>query len=271
MKFFLLFFLISTTVFANPINQKLTVHCPKSVECNDNPYDGYYRCHASNDEYNMWGVPEYGSIYYPSGNYKLEKVKAELFPNGDITCFYRINNKQPLDMTIKLRRQLDHFQTFDEGTLITNTFSPIQNDLSHWVVNGGNAICESNNTFNCPMTEVPEVVISRRASGSLSFFWPSNDQSGFEAPFVTSGRLDFNSLKELCGITSTCILNVGHCSPDKDYCEVQGIVSIDLSNADGIQINEINAVPSSPVYCNFKRREPFNTLDCEPIEDTSYK
>ena len=227
--------------------------CPRYVECTDT---NIRSCHISDDQYNIWVKPNYQGQKLLKGVYKFKEAIA----NGDMPgwpiCKYYLNDNQPFPITVGMEYDPER-----KYNLITS-FQPLISEKSRWKFIENNPInCIAEDVHHCSFIEAPEITTINGVQ--MRFYFP-NPNNEWEPNYIVSSRLSYEELYKICGVTSNCMVQIGECGVIGDFCNLFGEVDLDISNPQHVKINQLITNPLSPRSCTLKKREPFNTIVCEP-------
>lgn len=226
--------------------------CPKTVECDSNNIS---TCSLSDNPYDFWNKPIYNGKLI-KGTYRLREVTYSEYKIP--VCNYFIHDRQPMPIKVSYDINTPWKRKYN----YINYFTPLRTDSSKW--NGDsiyNYKCSSDSPSLCPLVEAPEIVTLNTVG--LWFYYPINSYSEFGQNFKIFHRLNYEQLQKICGINSSCIIDVGNCDQLGDDCLHLGTVNLDLSTLNIVRVDQVTN-DSSNLLCALKKKEPFNTIYCEP-------
>ncbi|WP_133128539.1 hypothetical protein [Legionella nagasakiensis] len=272
---FLIFCLISFSIpaIAKKTSEGQTIlSCPKEIQCMIN--GKVNTCYVSDDPYKVWAtglLTNYGRIV--KGIYKFKKSFSPFYEHGHMvkldsiksmstdiydTCQYSNTDTQGVERLIGLSPGYNYH------------FEPFLNTLNQWSIfgtyNDGDdsyeSDCLSDNPLLCPLVENPEIgyLSEKNKYGYFKIYHNENN------PNYWSSLVTYNQLLSTCGATTKCKIDVatsteqcgGSCM---DKINI-GTVTVDISKPDFVKIVNVNTLSSSD--CTLKKKEPFNTIYCEP-------
>ncbi|MCW8471488.1 hypothetical protein OQJ19_12645 [Fluoribacter gormanii] len=249
--------LADTTPDGRPI-----LYCPNQIECNqDRKLDS---CHMSNNPFSVWRITSNEGLVV-KGIYKLKHVISLYQVGGSpqhtsyTFCKYNLIDNQQIEKFITVNLK---FLTEDKKKkdYVPNSFEASLSGVAQWSVIGWNAECLSDNPKSCPLVEFPEIALDDTdVVWGRVFYW--NKNGGF-----ASGVLSYEKLLDLCGATNVCKINIGeHDGQDRDGTmkfKHNGVVTLNILRPDIVTIVSIDTAATSS--CTLKKKEPFNTIYCEP-------
>ena len=251
----LCFFCFSLPSFSDttPDGQSI-LYCPQEIQCMvSGKID---TCYVSDDPYEIWGRGyPYNEGRIVKGVYKFKKAfssyqkdQPDNRPIAD--CLYSNTDKLGVERLMQLYYGGGYY------------FEAFLNITSQWSVLGYNAECLTNNPQLCPFVEFPEI----------SYFSEKNKYGYFKIYYNESNpnyylpQLSYNQLLSACGATSVCKIDVAISTDQSGGSQGDkiniGTVTVDISKPDFVKIVNIDTFPSSD--CTLKKKEPFNTIYCEP-------
>ena len=241
------FMILCSLVFADETD-KTKVYCPRYITCD---FEHRNSCYLSDNNYNVWSKPIFNNHRLKKGIYKFKRAIKNSRGPGRPGCEYYFDDKQPYPLSVV-------FEFVPEQNKVNYMFNlePIYADEHKWNKSG---VCESNKSHDCPFIQSNEIAMALYAGDSYMFYFPSENDwiSNYDVYHV----LQYQELAKRCGITSSCIIDVGYCSSDGLQCEQRAIVEVDLSKAKDISIISVDTIVNNG--CVFKKNDSFNLISCE--------
>jgi hypothetical protein len=247
---------LSSQVFADTAPEgKSIIYCPHHVECMKGR--DAESCVVSDNKYGFWGKPR------PIGEKKRNIVRGMYYLEqvggmyGVSSCTYKSILSPHIVSHLLLERRI-----FDVGDLdfAYVYMEPELSDINTgWWVIDDIAECKSNDTKLCPMVEEPEIAFDYNSVQEAKV--SKIEINGIEG--TNTSRYSYDELLLNCGATSLCYMDLKQYTPPNQY-ETVGSVRIDVSLPDKVDIVSISSAEGSP--CEFKKKEPFNLIYCEPKE-----
>lgn len=270
---FLMFYLIgfSLPVFAETMSDsKPILTCPQEIQCMVN--GKIDTCYVSDDPYEIWNsryINNYGRIL--KGIYKFKKSVSYFYQSGYMAKHSKSSKAKSLgtdfpDMCLYTNTDSLGVERLIGLNAIYSFFEPFLNTTSQWSVVGVGedtyeSSCLSNSPQECPLVEIPEISYKSEKNkyGGFKYYRDENN------PNYWANMVVYSDLLSTCGATSVCKIDVGvsteNCSGGCNKTTI-GTVTVDISKPDFVKIVNIDTAPLSD--CVLKKKEPFNTIYCEP-------
>ncbi|WP_131779197.1 hypothetical protein [Legionella bozemanae] len=261
---FTLFCLIgfSLPVFADTTpDGRPVLYCPDHIDCS---FDGKLdSCHMSDNPYGTWRIyTNEGRV--TKGTYRLKNVKSsyQIFYPGDnpdpTVCSYSKIDDRGIEKLIRVKIK----GVWSSEDYSPNFFEAFLSHISAWSIRGWDAECFSDNPQICPFVELPEIALISLVKGKgypgRLFYWSETQSAEI---------LSYQMLLNLCGPTTACKINIGEV--DGLNFKNNGIVTLNIMRPDIVTVVDLYTSPSSP--CTLKKKEPFNTIYCEPNQKSQLK
>ena len=250
-------FLSSVTLADTTQNGQPILYCPHHIECfTDGKLDS---CLLSDNFSEAWLNPtNFGRVI--KGKYNLKKVNSiyqQSTPYSYWTrCNYSMTDSHGVEKLMEVGIKAGSNGP-ENNEYMFNHFEVYLSNISSWSVSGWDAECFSNDPHACPLIEHPEITYiatDKDMNDRGQLYWN-------ESEYGTS-TIFYDRLLDICGATSICKINIGKFDYKARKYERYGTVTLDIALPDVVKIVNIDTAPLST--CIIKKKEPFNTIYCDP-------
>ena len=252
-----LFVFIFSIFFSTVVASQNIVYCPKEIKCKGQTISS---CSFSDNQNNLWEITGTGGSgildhSHISGVFKFSKVsivRDSRTPKNAydiVSCDYQQKHS-------KGERTLT-------ATPMFRLFEPLLAN-SLWIDYSTRMRCSFENSVVCPMIEMPGIVISKDSNPYVSFYY--TDKNTGEYKHIS--RLLYDDLIEICGFTSSCIIDIGQphsiSGPKKTiwYYDHYGVLDLDISIPNKVTLNQLNT-DFTQSECVLEKHKPFNAFYCK--------